>query len=676
MRIIPWSREQAEKELVKRLGFAKNARQKLEATWVASERAVFQIPGLDEDASAALVGNNTLIPTQGNPSPELAINTVFRNYRFQHSQLSSNPPAIAPRPTSSDLNDRRRSDAADRLGRYALREYEFQDKFDLLSGNTLLYGTGILKMIWNPEEGEFLSFDKATGDVLMTGDIELTVPVPWTIFVDPDAENWREVRYVFERMDIPYEEALSRWPDFKDMLDSLRKGSNNSTGGDKDNATDSPVNPVKYDCIELYQYWEKGLPTNGMLGRFAWCTREGKILGDIDISPARVSVEKDENGDIVIDRDDVREAAYLPYIWFTDVDNIANVWGKATVAYQIPLQEIHNSLLNTTIDNARAHGVARMILDETAEISDDSITNNPYDIIKKSGNGNIQFIPPLAMPGIMGDLLQLMAKGIDDMAGMNESMLGQQSRETSGFSMQYATQQGNMLRHRLFKKYTMCVEDAYKMFFNLVIRHWKTSRTIQVLGKEKAFEAVDLSGADVNGGFDFVAEYGVTLSLDPMQRRQELMTMMPLFEKAGVSQKTILRMTKLNELENLYDEVELASQRQQEVFEDIIANEQPVKPREMQDHAGMLEYGYQYLMSAEFRDLEDNIKELIEQHLKEREQMAAAGPQAAAGAPAAAQPGAAMPGINPMSGGALPPPAGSTGAQTDVTQLSGAVPKG
>jgi len=40
------------------------------------------------------------------------------------------------------------------------------------------------------------------------------------------------------------------------------------------------------------------------------------------------------------------------------------------------------------------------------------------------------------------------------MAGVNDSMFGQQKREQSGFSMQYATNQGKMVRRRLFNK--MC----------------------------------------------------------------------------------------------------------------------------------------------------------------------------------------------------------------------------
>ena len=41
---------------------------------------------------------------------------------------------------------------------------------------------------------------------------------------------------------------------------------------------------------------------------------------------------------------------------------------------------------------------------------------------------------------------------------VNESMFGQSSRETAGFTMQYATNQGNVIRRRLFNKYVLLTE--------------------------------------------------------------------------------------------------------------------------------------------------------------------------------------------------------------------------
>jgi hypothetical protein len=289
----------------------------------------------------------------------------------------------------------------------------------------------------------------------------------------------------------------------------------------------------------------------------------------------------------------------------------------------------------------------------------------------------------MAMPAIMTDLLLLTSAGIDNMFGVNESMFGQQSREQSGFSMQYATNQGNQIRRRLFNKYTLLVEGVFKHFLDLVRKHWDTERTIYVLGKEKSFESLDIKGADIEGGFDLVVEYGASLSLDPVSRRQELITMMPLFEKAGVDPRDLLRLVKLSELEGAYDLVQMAADRQQEIFDEIEATGKPVAPRELADQVNMLKYAYDYVMTAHFAFLPDETKALLDDHIKAREAIAAKGPTPGAPGAPGAQPGtpgaAPGPGTPPGAadlGTALPQQPGGTGQQAQVNQTPPPPPTG
>lgn len=71
----------------------------------------------------------------------------------------------------------------------------------------------------------------------------------------------------------------------------------------------------------------------------------------------------------------------------------------------------------------------------------------------------------------------------------------------------------------------------------------------------------------------------------------------------------------------------------------------------------MLAYAYDFIMSSEFRYLDEAHKELIERHIKEREQLAAQGPAAQAGAPAAG----GMPGTAPEGPMAGPQPGAPAG---------------
>jgi len=368
----------------------------------------------------------------------------------------------------------------------------------------------------------------------------------------------------------------------------------------------------------VYCYWEKGMPINGMGGRYVEFLPDGTLLGEVQKNPFAFKEPSE---------DDAMPTAYLPFHLLTDIDVADQVYGKSFIEYDAQIQDVINRLDTLMLDNVQSAGAFRMVLPEGSEIAEDSITDSPRDIIKVTGNQGPHYVsPPQSLPD-MSLLRDRFTTGIDTLAGVNESMFGEQSRETSGFSMQYATNQGNMVRRRLFNKYVDFTESIYKGYLNIIRRHWVIPEVIEVLGKEKAFESMDISGADISSGFDIVVEYGASLSLDPTSRRQEIMQLMPIFEKYGIDGKTIVRMLKLNELDGLYDINDRARERQQEVFEEIIDGEGDiyVKPEELQEHEGRLAYCYEFLESAAFRDLTPRVKVLIRHHVRDREKLQAEG---------------------------------------------------
>lgn len=640
------SKEKREQELKKRLEFAKLARRKEEAQWEQNERAVFAsrfeefFTGGDVNLSFESVSELGLAPVDSSAS-NIAANYIMKNIRFFHSQMSANPPTVVPRPLTSDRDDRRRADAADKLVRFGIRQYKMQETQDRVNLNTLIYGNGFGKAVFDPDKGEIVSYDEATNTVKTEGDFSYVVPSVWSIYPDPDAQTWDEVRYVFEEMPMRYETAIRLFPDKKDEMEKYRLKSQDETANMP--ASRSAIgNKHFYDVVRVYQYWETGTPENGMQGRFVWCLEDGCQLTELSVSPHRFHT---------VDKEGKQGAPYakLPYHLLTDIDVPGTYWGKSVVAFAAALQDVINRLDNVMLDILAAHGVARLLLPESAEIAKGSITNSPWDIVKYTGAIPPNFMEPLPMPAALPNIRDRMKQNLDDIMGITEALMGQQSRETSGFSMQYAVEQSNMIRRRLFNKYVGFVEAIYKDYLSIVRENWKTPKTIKVLGKERAFETVDLQGADIQGGFDLVVEYGTSFSLDPMARRQEIYQMIPLLKEAGLTARAILGMLKLNELDSLVDRTQLAAIRQREIFERMIANQIYIPPRELQEHKAMLEEAYTYVMSAEYDGLPEADKALIDRHIKEREEVAAQSQAAGAGEDPA-NPLAAM-----LGGGGMPP---------------------
>lgn len=688
VKITTWDDNKTKQEIIKRLKNAGDARIYQEDRWIRNERVVYSTTSTLNMSylQTSLESNfNIGLPGVDGSNADMNAAYTFKNLRFIHAQMSANPPSVVMRPTSSDQDDHRKADAADRIVRYAIRHYSMQERVDQLSLHTLLYGTGFVKTVWDSTMGDIIDFDTENDEMRLEGDISVTVPFIWNIFVDPDAKCTDEIKFVIERIYMDYDEAMARWPDKENLIKKARVERINQTKTGRS----SQLQDFHWNCVEIYEYWETGLPTNGYLGRYCITTLDGDVLESCRPNPFRFrkagTVAAIEALDLPDDVKAARikkipEMARLPYHILTDIDMPNMPWGRSFIEYTANLQDTLNKLDSSVIDNIQAHGTARMILPEATEISEDALSNSPWDVVKITGNQPPYFMGvPQLMPEMTSTRTNLI-QGINDISGVNEAMFGQQSREQSGASMQYASNQGNMIRRRLFNKYVLVVESLYKAILDLVRKHWTIRRTIAVLGKEHALESIDLKGADIDGGYDVVGEYGVSLSLDPMTRREEIMMLQPLFEKAGVPVRTSLKMLKLNELEGLYDELSLAENRQKEIFDEMIATGRYIPPEEQQDHTNMIAFALNYFMTSEFKYLDPHLRELCKQHNKDRGALAAkeaGGPGQPSSPPAPGGAPAAPPGPVPSQpAGPLPTPAGSTGEPVTAPQAGPALNNG
>lgn len=678
-----WDDDKTKKEVGKRFQNSSRDRVNSEVRWRRNETTLYSTSNLynftNMSQSLDYPISSALSTGVDQSQTDVNVAYTFKNLRFIHAQMSANPPSVAMRPGSSDQDDHRRADAADRIVRWALRHYNLQENQDQMNLHALVYGSGLMKTVWDSTKGDILDVDPETDEVQLEGDIDISVPFIWNLYLDPDAKKWDEVKWVIERVYMDYDEACVRWPLKRDLLDGARvpenQSYNNTTSAEGRN---SELRDVYYNSVQLLEYWETGLASNGFLGRYCITTVTGEVIEACRPSPFRFktggSVSKIEGSDLP---DEVKEAriarlpeqARLPYHMLTDIDVPNQVWGMSAVEYAAQLQDNLARLDSARLDNIKAHGVARLIVPESCDISDDLPSNSPWDVTKITGNQPPYFMAAPQMMPEMTSERQNYIQGINDVMGVNEAMMGQQSRETSGASMQYATNQGNMIRRRLFNKYVMAVESVYKAILDLVRKHWTVSRTISLIGKEKALEAIDIKGADIDGGFDIVGEYGVTLSLDPVTRREEILTLQPLFEKAGVPTRTSMKMLKLNELESMFDQLDLAENRQKEVFDQMIAENSYIAPEDLMDHENMIAWAMTYFMTQEFTVLPPPTKQLLKQHIRDRAKVAATENNPAGGATPPGTPGPApnppgpvpnQPAGSPIGapGGNPPPPAG------------------
>jgi len=654
LKFIPLNKEKGKELLGGRLSDAMDYRAKTqEDVWLLNEQTVYDPEGVMGDKNNSLsravgVDMNKASEDESNGFDSFGMNYTVRYYRLIQAQLSANPPSVTPSPLTPDQEDVRRARAADDIVRYALRQYKLQEEFDLNNAQLVMYGTSFIKSCWDRWAGDPLKFDPETLEITeMEGDIHVKSCDTWAVYIDPLAKKWDEVRFIFERKLLTEAEIRACYPDYADHIIEESTDSGQAFRESRSFADRFRQGEDKKERqYAIYEYWEKGLPENGFQGRYVEAIlQDGTCLTDPVPNPHRFGTK------------DTLPKARLPYHIMTDIDVTNQVYGNTFITYLTKIQDTMNRLDLQTLENIRAHGQTKMVLPEGAEAV--GIDNSTWDVVEVKGAGN-QRPSFVNTPGTMPDVAKMRAdilQGFNDLAGTNESMFGQQSRETSGFSMQYATNQGNLIRRRLFNKYVGTTEGVYKDILDIIKKHWDTPRKIKISGQEGAFDIKEYEGADIAGGFDLRVEYGTSFSLDPMARRQEIMQLMPLWEKAGKDPKELTKHIKFNDLEGMDDVGTHSEKRMDEIIKTIIDTEEYVAPREWENHELRLPYLIRFMETAEFDRLEEDIQDMIIRHKEERMKMQAdmAAGQAPSGGGAGGGGGPAVPGAaGPQAEGAPP----------------------
>ena len=608
IKVQQWDDKYAKKELGKRLSRSKKYREKYqESRWKDNEVTIFQEYSQSLNDIPGYGDINTAEHDQmdmGGSNSDMGINYAFKYHRFVLSQMSANPPSVIPVPTSSEYSDRRAAKVADHFIQHGRRKLKLQDKVDLTSLQTITYGTGFAKIYFDAYAGTAWEVDKKTGELIMEGEIRVKPLIIWNIYIDQDADSWEENRYIFERHFLSYEEAISRFPKHIDKIKELK-------GKRKQEDWQVDDEEMFEDTIEIYEYYEKALPWNGMDGRHCFLLNDGSLLTPIQPNP--------------------HVNATLPYKICTDVDVPGQVYGKTFIDYIVRLQDVLNKLDSTILDNVQAHGVARLVVFEGSEIPDDAENNDAWEIIQLAGSpvtAPMYINPPTLMPDLY-KLREQILEGMESIAGTNESMFGQIKREMSGFSLQTAINAGNMVRRRLFNKYTAFVEAIYTDYLELIKKHYNDKKKILIVGEEDALSVAYYSNADLEGGYDLKVEYGASFSLDPASRREEIIQLIPHLKEGGYSMRQILGMLRLNEVGALIDMVDISKRRQIEIFDEMIARFEEegtlikIVPEKNEDHVNMLEAASGFRMGMVFKNLDVELQQAIDEHIDSRKEMAA-----------------------------------------------------
>lgn len=549
-------------------------------------------------------------------------NHTFSFVRLLHSKIVSNPPVVAPYAVSNETKDKDAAKAADKIARHQRVALDLDSVISRFVLSTLLYGTGILKIGWNPDDGEVL--DSSDNDIICEGNVKLLEVNPRNFYFDQSADIWKDVKWCFHKLVLEKEEAEEYWPDFKGKFEVE---SNIKSYDPKTMAHEKTR-----DKVIVYEYYEKAMPSNGMSGRYAVITSGGQLVS-LGVLPYAHGM--------------------LPFVVFTDIDIPQSVWGMSIIEVLRDPQDNVNKLLSQIIENINTHGVIRLATIGGSGVNADSITNKPYDVIEVEGQPGVAPIQlqPASLPSHMFKFYDMLINIMEHLSGIRGISRGTAPKSLSGFALQFLQEQDEKVLLQLHNKYKRVIVDIYRHILYLVKEFWREKRLISLTNANNDPEVDAFGGSDLEGGFDINYEYGTNLPNDPAAKRQAIMD---LIDHGLIEDKKMgLRLLELGEAEGVFDTATPAKQQQKrEIAELVSGNDYPVRQRD--DHEAHLEILYTYIQTKAYYELPEEIKALVDKHAEAHENILKGKAQAPQGAVAPEQ-------VPPMEGQMPPLPMAGMG---------------
>jgi hypothetical protein len=650
---------EADQVISRQMDAARRARSHWEGEWQANEASLFDTGAEGGAIRGWLTGFrdvNTAQESDPGSSGDvtdnfMGINLSNRNCQLIHSQLMSNTPVVMATPVSDETKDKDSAKGAEAVTTYGRKQYKIDNRIGMAMMNCFVYGTALLKQIYDGSLGSYV-MDQKSGGFKHIGDHRFAAVRIWDFYIDPNASCLDDAKWAAERMFVPLEECIKFFGEDNELiLKSYVVDSSAVTPADG-----SLLHDVKFGTVEIFERWEPGTPENGYLGRLTYHLRDGRVVKSGD-SPCAHPWYPDTVG-----RKALRGRFPYSAITYEDIPN--SFWGRSPAAKCARAQNVLNAAYMVVLQTAQNMGVPHLVCNKGSlgENQDEAFTNNSINIIPLDLSGEAGGTMPFTLKAAetSSDVKELIAGAtsyINDAWGVTDALLGKQSRETSGITTQLSIMQGSMIRERLFEKYIYFVEDIYQLFLADAAYHWKEGRLIQVVGENSTIEAQTIKGAMINSGYVLRVERGTLFALDPITRQEQIMNQLPLLQAAGVDPRYTLRQLRIADYRSIYTKFDMADNRAKLIIESLKDDykKQP-KIYKHEDHIGISAYMVEYEMTQEFNELDEEIKDAIEKHIDMRLEMEAknrtpAPAPAGGGAPAA--PGGANP-LAAMFGGQVP----------------------
>lgn len=382
--------------------------------------------------------------------------------------------------------------------------------------DSLIYGTGILKSVWDIGSDEGL------------GNADIKRIDPYTFYPDPNCSSFDDMQYCVEVKRLSFDQIQRQYPLAYDIV--LQNATWLESGGsDPTQDTQRPsqteyskypiANPGAIPTPGQFPSGSYGLPGQGRntpqllsdgINVYEFWLRENKIEENEETDPVSVMDEAPNVTDswrvvvmaagvILMDEYavDLWEMSIHPYSRYT-FEDIGEFWGMSLVTHLAPMQIAINRLLATLQQNAELTGNPIWIEGANSGIARTRVINRPGQRLQTSGNlqqgSEPHWLQPPNMPQYLQSLIEFWISRMENVSGLSGVSKGQTPpSRTTGATVTSVQEAGFVRIRQGLRNLEYSLRSTGNMVTQLIIQNYTIPRTVAIVGQQGVPNALALA---------------------------------------------------------------------------------------------------------------------------------------------------------------------------------------
>jgi hypothetical protein len=427
--------------------------------------------------------------------------------------------------------------------------------------HALIFGVGFMKVFWDPE------LESGAGDVAVS------VPSPWSIWIEPYAKSFKDSSFVIQGDWVSIDYIRRVYPENAKYV-RPGMGAPQKRGRRKTSAISfadeptvvSPVAGQSQFVADAFSppgkqdnFLDKDFESQQVFLTECWflddeekdviedLPAEHPVTGEVFEVKQVITQRKYPYGRVVtkVGKIILRDIAApykseeWPFVLFKDnSDPDEFFYGMGEVEDLEDIQKELNKRRSQLADHFNLMGNAIWIVDDTCQVEPDKLTNRPGSIVTKRAGGECRREAPPPPPPMLIQSIDMVMRDFQNIPGVSDVLGGMVPRGIRSGAGLSEAQDISATRVRLkVKQLERSITSIGRLVIKLVQQYYTKPRVIQILGANNQVQWVEFDGTAIRGDWDIVMGSGSTLPVSKVIRFEQAVR---LYQLKAIDRRALL----------------------------------------------------------------------------------------------------------------------------------------